>query len=194
MSDNRPRQRWTLTDTHGRPAAGHVCCGAGSLRRNLASGRRGQRSGSRSSSQHNPRPSASVCCMSAALPNSAVFDQGGAASSAAGAPATGRRVGTRARHGRAHAGRTPSDRPGSSSCGRYRARPSFSALDCPARGHRMSDRRTRSAKPTIDLATARTGRAPTKKRLNAGSISVPERRAAGTSGRLNATATGLEPC
>jgi len=43
MSDNRHRQRWTPADTHGQSAAGHTRCGAGSPRRNLASGRRGQR-------------------------------------------------------------------------------------------------------------------------------------------------------
>ena len=35
--DSRHRQRWTSGDTHGRPAAGHACGGAGSLRRYLAS-------------------------------------------------------------------------------------------------------------------------------------------------------------
>jgi len=43
LSDNRHRQRWTPADTHGRSAAGHACCSAGSTRRNLASGRRGRR-------------------------------------------------------------------------------------------------------------------------------------------------------
>jgi hypothetical protein len=42
MSDNRHRQRWTSADIHGRSVAGHACCGAGSPRRNLASGRRGE--------------------------------------------------------------------------------------------------------------------------------------------------------
>ena len=43
VSDNRHRQRWTPADTPRRSAAGHTCCGAGSPRRNLASGRRGRR-------------------------------------------------------------------------------------------------------------------------------------------------------
>ncbi len=42
VSDYRHRQRWTPADTHGRSAASHACCGAGSPRRNLASGRRGR--------------------------------------------------------------------------------------------------------------------------------------------------------
>jgi len=40
--NNRHRQRWTPADTRGRSAAGHACYGAGSPRRNLASGRRGR--------------------------------------------------------------------------------------------------------------------------------------------------------
>jgi hypothetical protein len=42
VSDNRHGQRWTSVDTHGRSAAGHACCGAGSPRLYLASGRRGR--------------------------------------------------------------------------------------------------------------------------------------------------------
>lgn len=41
VSDNHHGQRWTPADTHGRSSAGHPCCGAGSPRRYLASGRRG---------------------------------------------------------------------------------------------------------------------------------------------------------
>jgi hypothetical protein len=41
-SDNRHRQRWTPADNNGRSATGHARCGAGSPRRNLASGRRGR--------------------------------------------------------------------------------------------------------------------------------------------------------
>ena len=72
---------------------------------NLASGRRGQRSGSRSLSQRNP-------CLSAALPNLAIFDQGGAlraplarraAGSGLGAPPAARRATPRR-----HAGQTGS--------------------------------------------------------------------------------------
>ena len=43
LSHNRHRQRWTPADTHGRSAPGWACNGAGSPRRYLASGRRGQR-------------------------------------------------------------------------------------------------------------------------------------------------------
>ena len=43
VSDNRHGQRWTPADIHGRSVAGHACCGAGSPRLNLASGRRGRR-------------------------------------------------------------------------------------------------------------------------------------------------------
>ena len=43
VSDNRHGQRWTSADTHGWSAAGHACCGAGSPRLYLASGRRGPR-------------------------------------------------------------------------------------------------------------------------------------------------------
>ena len=32
VSDNRHGQRWTSADIHGRPVAGHACCGAGSPR------------------------------------------------------------------------------------------------------------------------------------------------------------------
>ena len=37
VSDNRHGQRWTSADTHGRSAAGHACCDAGSPCRDLAS-------------------------------------------------------------------------------------------------------------------------------------------------------------
>ena len=40
MSDNRHGQRWTSADTHGRSAAGHACCDAGSPGRDLASERK----------------------------------------------------------------------------------------------------------------------------------------------------------
>jgi hypothetical protein len=43
MSDNRHRQWWTPADTGGRSVPGQACCGAGSPRGNLASGRRGRR-------------------------------------------------------------------------------------------------------------------------------------------------------
>ena len=43
VSDNRHGQRWTPVDTHGRSVPGQGCCGAGSPRLYLASGRRGQR-------------------------------------------------------------------------------------------------------------------------------------------------------
>ncbi len=43
VSDNRHRQRWTPVDTHGRSVPGQACCGAGSPRLYLASGRRGRR-------------------------------------------------------------------------------------------------------------------------------------------------------
>jgi hypothetical protein len=43
VSDNRQGQRWTPADTHGRPVPGQACCGAGSPRLYLASGRRGRR-------------------------------------------------------------------------------------------------------------------------------------------------------
>ena len=43
VSDNRHRQRWTPADTHGRSVPGQACCGAGSPRLYLASGRRGRR-------------------------------------------------------------------------------------------------------------------------------------------------------
>lgn len=42
MSNNRHRQQWTPADTHGQSVPGHACCGAGSPRLYLASGRRGQ--------------------------------------------------------------------------------------------------------------------------------------------------------
>jgi hypothetical protein len=58
MSDNRHGQRWTSADTHGRSAAGHARYAAGSARLYLASGRRGQRFGLHSSSQRDPRLSA----------------------------------------------------------------------------------------------------------------------------------------
>ena len=43
LSNARRRQRRTTADIHGRTVPGQVCCGAGSLRRYFASGRRGQR-------------------------------------------------------------------------------------------------------------------------------------------------------
>jgi hypothetical protein len=42
VSDNHHRQRWTPADTHGQSVPGHACCGAGSPRLYLASGRRGR--------------------------------------------------------------------------------------------------------------------------------------------------------
>jgi hypothetical protein len=43
VSDNRHGQRWTPADAHGRSVPGQGCCGAGSPRLYLASGRRGRR-------------------------------------------------------------------------------------------------------------------------------------------------------
>ena len=52
-SGNRHSQQWTPADIHGRSVPGHVCCGAGSPHRNLASGRRNRaRQVERSSSCH----------------------------------------------------------------------------------------------------------------------------------------------
>ena len=42
VSDNRHGQRWTSANICGWSVVGHACCSAGSPRRNLASGRRGQ--------------------------------------------------------------------------------------------------------------------------------------------------------
>jgi hypothetical protein len=80
VSNNHHRQQWTPVDADGRWSPGQTRRAAGSWHRDLASGRRGRRSGLRSSSRHNPR-------LSAALPNSAVFDQGGAYGAADPAPA-----------------------------------------------------------------------------------------------------------
>jgi hypothetical protein len=107
LSDNRHWQRWTPTDTHGQYAPGWACNGAGSPPRYLASGRRGQRSGSRSSSQRNPRLSAYAAHMPRCV---AEFSRirsrrlrcapprpGAAPGSASGGPPGARRARTRSR-------------------------------------------------------------------------------------------------
>ena len=55
MSNNRHHQRWTPADVYGRTFPGHAHRSAGSARRDLASGRRSQRFGSRCVAQHDPR-------------------------------------------------------------------------------------------------------------------------------------------
>jgi len=105
VSNNRHGQRRTPADVDRRSFPGQARNSVGSRRSALASGRRGQRSGSRSLSQRNP-------CLSAALPNLAIFDQGGAlraplarraAGSGLGAPPAARRATPRR-----HAGQTGS--------------------------------------------------------------------------------------
>jgi hypothetical protein len=70
MSNDRQRQQRTPADADGRSLPGQARCGAGSRYGDLASGRRGQRFGSRSSSEGDPCLSACTYdCTYDALPN-----------------------------------------------------------------------------------------------------------------------------
>lgn len=55
MSNDHHRQWCRPADIHGRLFPGQACCGPGNSHRYLASGRRGQRFGSRRLAQHDPR-------------------------------------------------------------------------------------------------------------------------------------------
>ncbi len=89
MSNNRHRQQWTPADVNGRWFPGQACPRAGSRHRDLASGRRGQRFGSRRSLQRDPRLSA--CPLRCRI--KPYLNQGGACGAAGPASAAGSALG-----------------------------------------------------------------------------------------------------
>ena len=153
VSDNHHRQRWTPADVDRRCLPGQDCRSPGSPHRYLASGRRGQRFGFRSSSQRNPR-------LSAALPNLAANRSSAAALRSAASARPALRCGPGGPRWRGRPAHDQQDAQGHGSpapTSRCRALRSSSALHGPARGHRVNgaacrSRRRLSVTPATDPA------------------------------------------